>query len=67
MFKRLTILWFIFTSFMVLIPSSAHATAIYRPKGYYYRSGRWYPYHGRGYPYRGGYYDRWGRWHLYRY
>ena len=68
MFKKLGILGFILSVFSMLAPSIAQARAYYPhpryyPQGYYYRGHHWHPYRGHGYPYRGGYYDRWGRWH----
>lgn len=52
-----------------LIPNTAqavvHVSARRYPRGYYYSGGRWRPYRGYGHPYRGGFYDRWGRWHRY--
>lgn len=67
MFKRLGILGFLLAVFSMVAPSFAQPVttrhAIYHPKGYYYRGGRWHPYRGLGHPYRGGYYDRWGHWH----
>ena len=61
MFKKVGILGFALTAVMMLAPKVAEA-AVY-PKGYYYQHGHWHPYRGYGHPYRGGYYDRWGRWH----
>lgn len=62
MFRKLGILGFVLTIFTMLGPSIAEAY----PRQYYYRGGRWVVYRGHGHPFRGGYYDRFGRWHRYR-
>ena len=77
MLKKLGIAGLLLTAFSVLIPMDAQATAhhalhrgpvtihhpLFFPHGYYFHEGRWVPYRGPRFPYRGGYYDRWGRWH----
>ena len=66
MFRKLGILGFLFTIFSMLAPGVAQAAVYVHPRGYYFHQGRWIPYRGFGHPYRGGYYDRWGRWHRWR-
>jgi hypothetical protein len=66
MFKKLGLLGFVLTAFGMVFPSVAQPLIVTHPRGFYFHGGRWRPYHGRGYPYRGGFYDRWGRWHRFR-
>jgi hypothetical protein len=68
MFKKMAVLGLILlgstlptASILQARPHYYHAR--YYPRGYYYRHGVWRPYRGLGHPFRGGYYDRWGRWH----
>ena len=66
MLKKFRILGFALAAFAVLAPGIAQTRVVRPPQGYVYRGGRWRPYRGFGHPYRGGYYDRWGRWHRFR-